>query len=495
MTALRLSYYSHPGSGQYDSLHLNMRKFFFSIVLAFLIFNCNVVLSQQQYLSSDYGGPGTIYLYNRMTGNLPTQEVTASGTAVTWDLSAFAGLNTHVTQIVTPSQGIDQINYLTICALSGISFLECFTIWSQTDQALLSKDSLSLFGFTLVDLQRFQNKTSNLLLENFFGFTVDFGGSPTPAVIVYQNPDTIFHFPITYSDSWSSVIDWSLDLSAAGLPVRYSSRQTRTTEVDAWGTLLTPYDTFTNVVRTRSEILHQDTLYTDTLDVPVNITQVEYMWFDTSYKLPVMVANGIIVDTVEILSVVEYIYEATCPVAAWSVDTGSDIFYIDSTGSVTINFDITGSNANIYEWDFGDGTTATSDGNISHTYFIAGEYPVAVTGCMTNCLPLNSCSSQIIDFEIIDTVSSIQIAQSANLGIKLYPNPVTDVITISIPEYFGSMNYQILDMTGRHAGQGVIEPGSSSISATRLQGGMYAIYLFNAGSNHQVAVICFAVCR
>lgn len=474
---------------------MKMFRFLIFLFTALFILHGNGAVSQQQYHLSDYGGPGTIYLYNRIAGLIPIQEVTASGPGVTWDLSSFIDLNTHVNQIVTPSQAIDQLTYLTVCTLSGLSFIECFTIWSQTEQALLLKDSLSLFGFTLVDLQRYQNKSSNYLLENFFGFTVDFGGSPTPAVIMYQNPDTIFHFPITYNNSWSSSIDWSLDLSAAGIPVRYSSRQTRASEVEAWGTLLTPYDTFTNVVRVRSEISHQDTLYTDTLDVPVNITQVEYMWFDTSYKLPVMIANGIVSDTLEIINVVEYIYEATCPAPSWSVDTGSDIFYIDSSGSVIIDFDITGSNANIYEWDFGDGTSETSEGSITHSYFTAGEYAVAVTGCMTNCLPLNSCTGQIIDFEVIDTVSAVHIIPGDALGIKLYPNPIIKDFTIALPEGLEPMDYLILDMTGRLVVQGKLQAGKNILDSSNLENGLYVIYFFNPSLRQQPAMIRFAVCR
>src|SRR5688500_5187060 len=173
------------------------------LTLAFLIC-CTSIHSQQQYELQHYGGPGTVYLYNNMAGLIPVPEITEAGANVVWDVSLNAMLNTNPRQIVTPSQGIDQATFITICTLSGLSFLECISVWSQTEQALITNDSIGLFGFALHDLKRYQNKTSNLLLENFFGFTVDFGGMPTNAVIVYQQPDTIFNFPIVYNKSWTS---------------------------------------------------------------------------------------------------------------------------------------------------------------------------------------------------------------------------------------------------------------------------------------------------
>ena len=456
-----------------------------------MVFCCQTIFAQQTYQLSDYGGPGTLYLYNRLAGILPIQEVTKTGENITWDLSANGDLNTHVNQIVTPDQAIDQVTFLGICSgVSEIPFLECFSIWGQTEQALLLKDSLSLFGFTLVDLQRYQNNTNNLLLENFFGFTVDLTGEPMAAVIVYQNPDTIFHFPITYSDSWTSHVEWMIDLSAIGQNVQYKSMQTRTTEVDAWGTLMTPYDTFTNVVRLRSEIAHQDTLYTDTVDLPVNITQVEYMWFDTAYKLPVMVANGFVQDTLELINVVEYIYEATCATPTWTVALDSDVFYTDSSGSVTVNFEIENGNANTYEWDFGDGSTEITDGSVSHTYAEPGSYTVEVVGCMTNCLPLNSCSFQLVDFDVL---VSVDVVPGEDLGIRLYPNPAKESLHVEIPSGLQFNEYRILNGMGQIVKKGSLTT-STSVPVGEVSDGIYSLQLLS-GEDSKKAIMRFVIAR
>jgi hypothetical protein len=258
----------------------------------------------------------------------------------------------------------------------------------------------------------------------------------------------------------------------------YESHQIRTTNVDAWGTLITPYDTFTNVVRLRSEIVHQDTLVTDSLTLPVDLIQVEYMWFDTSYKLPIMVANGVVTDTVEVINVVEYIYEATCPAPVWTLDNISGDYYIDQSGGVTVNFTISNSNANTYTWDFGDGVVETNGGNISHTFTTAGDYSVFVLGCMTDCLPLNTCTSQTIDISVIDTLSSVDFVPGDDLGIKLYPNPANKYFTIELPAKYTDLNYRIVDMLGRQIVQGKLQSGNTTISTELLESGLYSIHMW-----------------
>ncbi|MGB3079877.1 MAG: T9SS type A sorting domain-containing protein [Saprospiraceae bacterium] len=467
---------------------------FISLLLSHLM--CVEFLSGQQvYKVNDYGKPGDIYLYNRIPSTQNAQ-ILENGADVTWDLSTNANLNTHISQIVTPSEGIDQVTFLGVCTLGGNTIFDCLNVWSNTEQALLVPDTLSLFAFTLTKLQRYQNKTTNKLLENFFGFTTDLGGTEMKAAIVYQTPDTILNFPVAYGDNWTSHIKWGIDLTATGQNIQYKSTQSRTTNIDSWGTLITPYDTFPDVIRLRSEILREDTLYTDSVALPFTLTQVEYMWFDTNYTLPVMTANGIATDSTDILSAVQYIYEATCATPTWTVDSDHDVYYIDSSGNVTVNFVFSNPNANEYNWDFGDNSTGTSTGNISHTYFAGGDYSIAVTGCMTNCLPLNSCTSKIIDFQIIDTITSVQVIPGNQLGIKLFPNPAKESIMIDIPHELGIQYYEILDMSGRKVNHGTLDAGVTTIDTDQIANGVYTLRLWRKGGiQARMAVMRVAIIK
>ena len=454
--------------------------------------------AQQVYESRHYGTPGDVYLYNRFASGFSNEGMTAAGANITWDMSTNLELNTHVNQIVEPGEGIDQFTFLTVCALSGLSSTDCFAAWNASDQCVELKDSLQLLDFTLYDLQRYQTKTNNLLLENFIGFKVDLTGLPTQAVIVYQNPDTTIQFPVVYGNAWTSQTHYGLDLNAAGQNILYNATQSRLTTIDGWGTLMTPYDTFVNVVRLRSDILRIDTIIQNNKDTTILVAdQVEFMWLDTNYTLPVMTANGIITpnDSI-IINALEYIYEATCPTPTWVADPGADTFYIGPSGDVTIIFNILNSNADTYSWDFGDGQFLESTGPVAHDYNVPGEYAMSVTGCMTNCLPMNSCSFQIIDFVIIDSTTTDITIPGEDLGIKLYPNPVSDLVNMFIPEKLGTQQYQLFDIAGRIVKSGKIYAGSTTIEIEDLSEGVYTIQFQSSfGLNREVAIMRFMVMK
>lgn len=448
---------------------------------------------QQTYEARHYGEPGTLYLYNRLSG-MPADSVVEAGADVQWDLTSFTGLNTHPIEIITPSEGINQFTFLAICTLSDISPTTCFNIWANTEQAILLQDSISLLTLNLENLQRYQRITNSQLLETFFGFDINFGGNPMQAVIVYPTPDTVLQFPVTYEDSWTSVVSWSIDLTATGQDLRYKSTQSRTSEVDAWGTILTPYDTFTNVVRVRSEVHHQDTLFQANTPLPIDIIQLEYLWFDTLYKVPVMIASGAKVDSLELINRVEYIYEATCPEPTWTLQIDTTVFFLNDSGEVTIDFVIDQSNANEYSWNFGDFTTGTSEGSISHTYFTPGQYTVDVTGCMTNCLPLNSCTFAIVDFTI-ELMDATQVIPGEKAGVHVYPNPCNDYLQLEIPDWHGPVQYSISDMTGRVVMSAFLKSDNTRIATGNLANGTYQLLLSRGDKPSELVISRFTVLR
>ncbi|HEY3385141.1 MAG TPA: T9SS type A sorting domain-containing protein [Saprospiraceae bacterium] len=468
------------------------------LILISCLFSLDLLHAQQVYESHHYGSPGDIYLYNRFAPGLLNDAITQDGPSVTWDVSSMATLNTHVNQILEPGEAINQFNFLTICALSGLSTFDCFEIWDNTDQAVQLKDSLILLDFILHDLQRFQSREGDLLLENFIGFTVDLGGTPTQAVIVYENQDTIMHFPINYADAWTSQTRYGLDLTSVGQNIIYNSTQSRITTIDGWGTVQTPFDTFENVIRLRSEILRLDTIVQDGTDTTTLIAdQIEYMWLDTNYSLPIMTANGLITpnDSV-ILNAVEYVYEASCPLPTWSLDAGSQVFEIDTSGTVTVDFTILNNNADIFSWDFGDGQFITSNGDTSHTYNEPGVYSIAVAGCMTDCLPLNSCSFQILSILIVDSTTAITHIDGMDIGIKLYPNPAQEHFNLFIPADLGKQHFRIADMTGRTLQTGVINEGETRLATDLLANGLYSIQFTSITKpNDPIAITRFMIMK
>jgi hypothetical protein len=428
--------------------------------------------AQQVYKSQHYGSPGTQYLYNPVYGFNQDSMLIQPGADLTWDLSNTA-VETQLSKIVTKESAVDYFTYLTICGFGGTDIFNCVSIWGNTDQAWVNTDTLTLFQFSLNNSQRFQKKTTSRLLENFLGFTADIGGGNQPAVVVYNHPDTILHFPVVYDDHYTSSIEWQIDLNPVGQDVQYFSHQSRITTIDAWGDVITPLQTFENTVRMRSEILRNDTLYSSAGATPVNIRQVEYMWLDTNYKLPVLLVQGVVTDSNEVLTSIQYLWDKTCATPTWIASTSSDTYTIDSSGAVTVEFIIENGNADEYAWDWGDGQLDTTTGSTTHMYSFPGVYEVGLSACMLNCLPLNSCSYDIIDFIIL----SDNTLNGEESGIRINPNPVGGEIQLFIPEDIGPYDFKVLDMNGRIALIGSAFDRQNRISASSLSPGLYSMLI------------------
>lgn len=445
------------------------------LLLLIFILIPSIGFTQIEFQSSDFGGPGSLFLYNRFL-NPPTSQLSNAGADQIWDVSNTSQLNTHPSSFITPSEGIDQVTFLTYCALGGNPIFDCVSIWGATNQAWQLDDTMTLLQATLVDLQRYHTKSNARLEENFFGFKVDLGGTLTPAVVVYDAPDTVLTFPIQYGNSWSSTTTWALDLGALGQNISYESNQTRTAEVDAWGTIITPFDTFPNTIRVRSIIHRQDTIVTDQGTFPVDLRQVEYMWFDTAYNMPVMTANGLATDTADVLITVEYIYEATCAEPEWQLLANPSTHFLNESNEAIVEFPANVGNVTTIYWSFGDGESGESEGTTSHTYTTPGLYTVTARGCVEDCLPLNTCETFSTQVEILDTSAvSVPLIPYDEAGFIFSPNPANDFISIKIPDSVNKVEYRIYTMDGRLISNRTINGGNQTIDLSDMPDGILPV--------------------
>lgn len=100
--------------------------------------------------------------------------------------------------------------------------------------------------------------------------------------------DVQYELPMNYLDSWTSNSYTNIDLNPA-FDAIYRRYQYRTSVVDGWGEIITPWGTF-DAIRVRSEISSSDSLYIGQFsfwaELPVP-DQVEYHWFTNGQKMPI----------------------------------------------------------------------------------------------------------------------------------------------------------------------------------------------------------------
>lgn len=121
------------------------------------------------------------------------------------------------------------------------------------------------------------------------GLTIN--GLPIP--ILYNNHDTIYHFPIQYGKRDSSNSKFGLQIPNVGY---YGQEIHRVNYVDGWGTLKTPFGIF-QTIRVKSQLTIIDTI-ADTSGIGFSFKrplQYEFKWLKQDGKIPYLevIANEI----------------------------------------------------------------------------------------------------------------------------------------------------------------------------------------------------------
>jgi len=142
-------------------------------------------------------------------------------------------------------------------------------------------------GITIESPQGFV-KITNSYVQNV-GMGLILNGIEVP--IAADTIDTEFELPMNFSDSWTSNSYMYVDLNPAfdGIFIRY---QYRSSEVDGWGEITTPFGTF-DALRVKSQVAYDDSVYVDFgfggtwLELPTP-DQNEYTWWSSNNKVPIM---------------------------------------------------------------------------------------------------------------------------------------------------------------------------------------------------------------
>jgi len=169
-------------------------------------------------------------------------------------------------------------------------------------------DTLAFGDFEFYDVYNFYSTTSSKFSMDYRGVSLPTGLSfPFPSVLKiaesYADEDEIYQFPLAYLDRDSSTFNFEYRNSLIG--VYYGSSGYRINEVDAWGSLTTPYGTF-DCIRVVTDIVGSDSLSFGTTNFSINNHQREYKWLSNQLKMPALTVSGNVIGEVFIPTTVEY---------------------------------------------------------------------------------------------------------------------------------------------------------------------------------------------
>ena len=123
------------------------------------------------------------------------------------------------------------------------------------------------------------------------------------------------------------------------------------------------------------------------------------------------------------------------------------------------------SNNGLFSWNFGDGTSSSSY-NSSHNYDSAGTYNVCLT-LITNCDTVTFCETITIE-----PLSSVNLQEELQSGIKVYPNPAANTVFFSINNS-KARNLHLIDPNGKVVESRIIKGPREEISLNGYSSGIY----------------------
>jgi PKD repeat protein len=140
------------------------------------------------------------------------------------------------------------------------------------------------------------------------------------------------------------------------------------------------------------------------------------------------------------------VQEATCVSAAIEVpvvvEPGPFAGFLSSSSDLTATFtDISSGTPISWAWNFGDGSPIDTTQNPEHTYTEPGFYEIELTVSNGSCF-----STYRQTIEVGTTSSNVPVEL---VGLKLYPNPATDEITVEFGEAFSdNIQLNVTNATG-----------------------------------------------
>lgn len=343
--------------------------------------------SQTTYNSTDFAQINDSFIITQSNTGLQVLDFVVTGTNFNWDYSTLSA----TTQQTTTWDDPNNTGYKpTWCATNGY-ILTCNTEFNNAfNIANESFEGVEIQGNGLTNIVNHYNLNTTILENKMLGGTINVGGIGVPLAVDYTSSDVVYQFPINYNDNYSNTGSYAIDLNGLGIPISYSETIQRTNNVEGWGSLITPFGTFNDVLKMKTTVVRDIVITTATETIPITTTTIFFKWFDPHYGVPVLEVSGQEVTGQFVATSANYIDNQQClsPIALFGfLPVVPEYDY--TTNSATVSFINTSANYDQVEWDFGDGTIVT-DENPSHTFSCPGSQQVTLTVTNTFCNPVET---------------------------------------------------------------------------------------------------------
>jgi len=387
------------------------------LTILFVNFLFTITYSQITYNSTDFASVNDSFIVSKANSvQLFAYDFQQTGANHIWDYDTLSANTQKYQKYIDPDNSEYKINWITNCVSGGGGVVWCNNSWNDTTNlCLISEDTLVIGPISLSNIAELYKKNSQVLEKSIKGMTVGFGQLPVKMVANYTNADTIFNFPIQYLNADSASSAYNADFNSVGIDIIIKKNQKRVNYVEGWGSLTTPYGTYSSVLKMKTLIYHNDSTFFGGNPAPPNQTvDVIYQWFNSAFGIPVLTVEGKIVGSTETYSKASYIDSVRCLQPNSFFAYTPLIPYLDGSSNADVTFTNMSNNSDIYNWDFDDGNTSVQT-NPTNTFTSAGTYLVQLIATNTVCSP----------FEHDTLIIPIIVKDSNAVAANFYYTPIS----------------------------------------------------------------------
>ena len=217
-------------------------------------------------------------------------DMPSSGDTIRLSLSTqFTGLTPELTDsnytwdystLVSSSQTVD--TFVSVLSTGLYAFYFTGASFAQKSNT----PPLTLMGITVDYQYDFYGKNASAYTQWGLGASV----SGLPLGMVNTPKDTLYRFPLDYMNVGNTSSTFAATVPGIGY---YGGERNRIDTVDGWGTLTTPYGTF-SVLRVKSVVNETDSIFLTSLGFGLSFPvpeRVEYKWLANGKKVPLLQIN------------------------------------------------------------------------------------------------------------------------------------------------------------------------------------------------------------
>ena len=455
------------------------------ILLACIIFTAPVV-AQSEYHASDYAVPGSEHRYSAAGAvQLAGVNFGETGAGYDWDFSVLDPESQEIRSFDNPDANGFKESYILMCIIGGGNPVSCLNSWNELAyMSQTSPDTLNLGGVSLAALTSVYDKTDQVFIHTMMAGLAGTDAGFLPVVVELDDHDTVLDFPLAMDKSYTSHGRYTIDLTAAGEDFIYTYDRFSEVTVDGYGSLDMPGKSYDNVLRLKREITISDTLVVNgtLLENPFS-NQVVYEWYSPDEDMVLLDVEGYrIWGGFEVYTGASWMDTVRCLEPSALFATSPFFPALDpETGTSQVSFIDLSSNADQWEWDFGDPESGalnfSTERNPEHVFAGAGTYNVSLTVFNNTCSPVQS-DNIILPVSITDTTTTGNNIYHAS-EIHVYPNPCSSRLNITSTTE-KAVRYAIYDLQGIAVLSGNAAPGEEAfVDVSDLNEGSYIICTFD----------------